>query len=209
MRFIDRVGIELEGGWRKVFKYNRLKHDGSVFPDGMIDDGPVEPHWGEIASPPLPTPVLVEEWLKVYYPDFSDESCGLHVHVSFLKTIYYERLARRAFYDYWLNGILDWGRKRGIKDSEFWSRIQGFNRFCQKEFRASEQVKLTDKGDGRRTHLNYCYKLHKTIECRAFPLFDNPEDAISAIFTHLKLINSYLKRQPTTDAHRLILKALE
>jgi hypothetical protein len=211
-RYVDKVGIELEGGWNRVFSYTCFKHDISVFNGSEVPTGLHEQtgHYGEVASDPL-SPPLGAEWIAVHYPDFSDYTCGMHVHVSLRKVSFYQRLATRDFFNYWHKSLEQWGRETGVKDPDFWVRLDGGNRFCRKAFAAEAQVGLTRKeGNTRRTQLNYCYNLHKTIECRVFPIFAKAETAVQAFYAHVWIIEKYLKEtRPQKNSTRLILKAIE
>lgn len=210
LKYIDKVGLELEGGWTKAFSYTQFKNDVSVFRDGPPKGFPKTGHYGEVASDPLP-PHLCEEWLAVHYPDMSDATCGFHIHTSFKKKRYYTECATREFYDFWVDTYEKWGVQEKIADKEFWSRLKGENRFCRKTFAAPAQMVLAQKLDVRRTHLNYCWTMHKTIENRMLPVFEKRDDAVSAMLMHFSIIENYLagamKKRATS--HRMIFRAEE
>lgn len=195
-KFIDRVGIELEGGWYQPSEdiEDLIHEDISV---KLEDKDPNKSHyWGEIASPPL-LPQDVDTWTRRHYPSIINSTCGMHVHVSLHKVGDYLKLADERFYDYFLDRFESWGLKT-IKSQKhiFWMRLRGYNNFCRKQFRADEQFYMRHKNDTRYTHINYCWSMHKTLECRLFPMFKYPYVTISAINEYIQCIEDYLTNAP-------------
>lgn len=91
---IHRIGIELEGGWRKVPPGTQIGPDGSVQITRYQDERLIV---GELSSPPLSLdpkdePIYWTTWLKKFYPSHVNETCGMHVHLSFKLALTYERL---------------------------------------------------------------------------------------------------------------------
>jgi hypothetical protein len=84
-------------------------------------------------------------------------------------------------------------------------RLRGNNRYCLKpeygdikEYgRLFYKQAIQDKRDNVRYYaLNFCYQLHRTLECRVFPMFSSPEIACKAIGAHVTAVNEYLATVP-------------
>lgn len=197
LKFIKGFGFELEGGWeesryRKIQKLTIKRENGRV--DSMMKgDGSVEvdeTEAGEIAGPVFNN--LKDSWnfLKEFYPDEVNHTCGFHIHVS-LDEGYYVTLMEKDFHD----KFLIWAEKLGKKYSKrlpktYMGRVHGENSYCQKKFYAMEQ----SRGEGDRyTQLNYCYKDHKTLENRMFPGCKSANTAMFLLTQYLCFIENYLK----------------
>src|SRR5690348_9266825 len=85
---INLVGIELEGGWNRCpdKKLGHFDHDGSVRFEPFDKDGDRMPmpqyYTGEYVSYPMPVDQIAS-WLRTTYPEHVNDTCGLHVHMSF------------------------------------------------------------------------------------------------------------------------------
>lgn len=196
MKYINLVGVELEGGW-KIAPPSKVHSDISVHVEDQVGDVPYQAA-GEVSSEPMNLEKL-SEWVYKNYPDYMNSSCGLHVHVSLKSNTDYIKLMSRDFQSYFLKKMEEWGKKTGLSDRHlFWARLLGYNNFCRKQHRPDEQILLAQKQDRdeRYTQINYCYKMHKTIECRLFPMFKYSRVAMSAILAFIDCVESYL------DEHR-------
>ncbi len=177
MGFIDRVGLELEGGgFRKGRGTPGWHHDGSV--NRELGEGDA----GEVATPkPYRTWTYLKRWVTKEYPKSVDSSCGLHVHTSFRDPSDYARLMEPRFNEYFMGR---WDRfirrekkrcspySKARKDLErLEARFQGDNNYCTKSFQPLDQWYWNTRGSDRYTQLNFCYGLHKTLECRLLPMF--------------------------------------
>lgn len=184
LKYINKIGCELEGSWDNC-PYDLIQ-DVSV----VIDDAIYE---GETNSPPLCYEDLVK-WIKNNTPNKVNSTCGLHVHVSLHRTKDYIRLMEKGFNSFFLVYMEKWGTEtmKFPKKHVFWERYNSENRFCLKDFNPDEQVNLKNKGNARRTHLNYCYALHGTIECRLFPAFNKSDSIIKCVEAYVDCIESYL-----------------
>lgn len=185
LKFINKVGIEIEGGWPHT-------------PNGYIKDqslsGLASPVRGEVPSPPL-LMSEVEKWVKMYCPIEVNQTCGLHIHVSFKNLASYLCVMEQDFYDLFLIRMDEWGKKEKLPAAhQFWYRLKGNNHFCKRAFNPAAQVHTKTKGDHRYTHLNYCYDMHGTIECRLFPGFKEPELIISAVNALVSCYEEYLEK---------------
>jgi hypothetical protein len=195
---VNLVGVELEGGWDA--EPQALGHDGSV---------DVEAEWvGEIIPPNPLKPHAILGWVEKNYPQHANETCGMHVHVSFKTMLDYARVTEKAFESYALDQIEKWGnnftiytgetrepKKRIIIEHPFWARLRGLNiRYCRREFIPEKQVWHKDKADIRYTQFNFVWSRYKTVECRLLPMFADARVAISAIANLLNLYEEYLRR---------------
>lgn len=195
---IHLIGVELEGGWDEC-------------PDNFHEDGSVDcagDTTGESVSDALTlTPLL--KWIPRQYPDYTNESCGFHVHTSYRDNRDYETLMERKFYDFFLARITRWGKGYPIRNSAFWARLEGKNSFCRKNFQPLNQAFVTDKSGPRYAQLNYCWGLHGTLECRLFPMFKSSKTAQAAVCELISLIETYLlMNRPKPFKSQSILKPI-
>jgi hypothetical protein len=193
-KHVHRLGIELEGGWDKIMPDVCIGRDGSVHVTAN--------HYGELPSPPL-YPFRFEKWLRAHHPTAVNDSCGMHVHVSVRSPLDYNRLMRRKFYNRFLAEAETLGRTLALPESHlFWLRLRGANNYCARRFAPEEQYKAKSKGlADRYTHLNFCWSLHGTMECRLFPAFSDPEHSTAAVRWLLHLVESYLSEFPAEKVH--------
>lgn len=192
--FINRVGVELEGGWTDPNFL--IGHDGSVNVRANVV--------GELASPPL-LPEELEEWMAKHYPDAVNETCGMHVHVSLKSVASYSALMERPFFDFFVPHLRKWGEKKKIiKTHPFWARVNGIGdwaqRYCKMEFIPEKQVHRKDRHNDRYTALNYTWARYKTVECRLLPAFKMPKIGISAVTAVMDGFESFLKTAPDITA---------
>ncbi len=232
MRLFDRIGVELEGvGWPQGRGTPGWRHDGSVEIEGHYDEGEVSCECGdpcdcssayccncesrketsagdigEVASPAFRSLGSVQEWLRKTWPSESNETCGLHVHVSFPPGLT-GALASDKFLNYALRKLEAWGRSHKLvkDDSAFWHRLEGGNSYCLKENHSERQIM---GGGTRYTMFNFAaWHEHKTVECRLFPMFEGgAEVACEAVAVLLDIYQSYLKRKRSRKRAELSLE---
>jgi len=193
---VYRVGIELEGGWKTLPKGTHLARDGSVRVSETSDSGPLQV--GELQSPPMPVEGL-SAWMKTYYPDCVDETCGMHVHLSFKSALTYQQLMIPSYPATIVAYITKWAKENKLPETHaIWPRLRGDNIFCQHVFYADQQVQHKEKvyDSSRPGHrysvINYCHTRHSTLECRLLPMMDTMEQAISAIKETINITNAFL-----------------
>ena len=199
---ITEGGIESEGGW--LNPAHEVHRDGSVNAelvgsrchDGDCDhsDGECgdngetgEMHFrGEVDN-------IIEQMTR-NYPDSIDQSCGMHIHVSFAGDLLsYAKLMNPKFNRYFLKRVRQWAIDNNINpESRFWKRLAGNNTFAKNIFRPLKQYKSTYKDPTRYSFLNFCHAQHGTLECRLFPMFDMPRIAESAVREFYSIVNQYL-----------------
>lgn len=170
---IRLVGIELEGAWKKLPTggENTFHGDGSV-------KFPASPPMrvGEIVSLPM-VPAAIPKWVKTNYPDKVNETCGLHIHMSFWTARHYHRLMTQDYQDTLVEYLTRWAKAEGtfplakdcpgcfgmsieggricpacmgsgkLPEHRIWERLRGENKNCHLAFWPDEQVKMTRHGD--------------------------------------------------------------
>ncbi len=201
---IDKIGIELEGGWDKVFTDEVIRHDGSVR-QPLISRKTARQcrHYGELPSPPL-KPEEAEAWLRKYYPDATNESCGFHIHLSTKRNLDYGRLMERKFFNHFYKEAGEWAKRVGLpREHPFWARWRGESTYCTKTFIPEKQVFVTTKAGQRYTMLNFCYGLHQTMECRLAPGWETADLAWQWTEWLMGLVEEYLKGPHKEQVHTL------
>lgn len=201
-KYIDKLGIELEGGWTKGERGKQLFPDVPHHFDRSVEFRADTDalHIGELASPPMSLEAALE-WLKAHYPQRVNASCGYHIHTSLIHNSDYSRLASKRFYQYYLEAWQKWGEKeRQGPNSEFTIRLAGRNRFARRTLDfIGEQITAREKPNSRRAHLNFCYGLHQTLENRMLPMFRSIGRAGRALKFHHDMIEEYLAQPFTTS----------
>lgn len=200
--YINKVGVEIEGSWRRILIDQALVKDQSVRAEVGFR------HVGEAVSRPLSREEL-EAWITRNKPDAVNETCGYHVHVSLKKKSDYVRLTSTRFYKLLLKNIREWGLVHNIPGTHhFWRRLEGtfafatpagnIRNFCRAEFIPEKQIDNLAKGGNetpRHCHLNYCYKLHGTVELRLFPSWETVELFISSMNLFYNTVNEFLSME--------------
>lgn len=212
-KYINLIGLELEGSWRRIFR------DSSIIADPSVRGVEGFRHFGEAVSPPLDRPGI-EKWLLTHVPDAVNETCGYHIHVSLKRSRDYIRLTSERFYKLLLQRISEWGEREKIpKEHHFWQRLAGTFRFqtpagnvrnfCRKEFRPEEQmyvVKKGGEGGARHCHLNFCYSLHGTVELRLFPAWDSLSLYLGSLGVFLSTVDEFLLAEEKRRENKLRIK---
>lgn len=228
---IYRIGIELEGGWTKLPKETKLTHDGSVRFSGLsggetigrdrdgrgvvLHQDPGGPAYvGELPSPPLEMDKW-KPWVRQFYPSHVNDTCGMHVHMSFRSALTYQRLMTPDYQETMLDYLLKWAKTAKFPDQHhIWERVRGNNRFCQRSFMAEEQAQRKEKsheqhGHGHRyTAINYAYGQHSTVECRVLPMMETAEQALIAIDEVLRITNAFLVTDSKNGRQALVAASL-
>jgi hypothetical protein len=159
---------------------------------------------GELPSPPLPwrgdkTATLdAIRWVRTNYPPFVNETCGLHMHMSFKHLGHYQRLLEPGFQNVMIEQLTLWAREALPAGHAIFRRLSGDSTYCQHRYFGDEQAALKEKRYDRdaRVHrytvINYSAQTHQTIECRVLPMMDDAETAIAALQRVLDITNAYL-----------------
>lgn len=180
------MGVELEGGWNRDIDPDCVYHDGSVKIFGARISGEVSASFTSFPQ--------IRNWLKVWYPDYVNSTCGLHVHISTRNKLMYMKLLTRKFQRAVTRAYIFWGEKNVPDHSDrFWLRLINGTRFCQTKFKPHKQIHEYEKYHTHRyTQLNFCYPLHGTFEYRALPMFESKEMAFNAIKVMIDTTTSFL-----------------
>ena len=249
---LHRVGVELEGLW----KGNHPKAPwnstigGGIQRDGSLDDfgrdgstiyatsdGSVIERGrlptctaGEITSNPPIEPLTsveaMEEFVRKYYPDYVDSTCGLHIHMSTVMRYVYNRLLTPEYsgddklgeQGVIFRALEEWAKAKNLPTTHpIWERLRGKNIYCLRLFKGDGQAKTRDKGlnhdatreDIRYTAIAYHWSRRggdgqpmKTVECRLLPMFETPNLAVEALKVVMRATNDYLnvavaQKEPT------------
>lgn len=194
VKYINKVGIELEGGWSERVgdvircRPRHLKSDGSVCVslDGI--------GWvGEIASHPItPSAQVLGQWIRRNYPDKVNDTCGIHVHVSTLWENDYAKLINRDFQVCLFQFLKDFGEKHKLgTNHELWTRLKGGRSYCKPQWKGNSQFE--GGSDDRYTAINFmAYKRHGTVEIRVLPAFRDAHMAVKGIYTVIRAVESFL-----------------
>jgi hypothetical protein len=195
---IERVGVELEGAWKKVPAGVSLERDTSVF---KAQGNQVPGHQvGEIPIPPV-IPMGLGRLMKKYYPDLVDSSCGMHVHMSFETLWAYGTLMVPEYQETIIEYLKRWAEKEGFPAKHhIWPRLRGESVYCQKKFWPQLQAdyKQKDHNQERKGHrytiVNYVNRPGKqtTIEIRVLPMMLGVEQAMRAVDMVLDITNACL-----------------
>lgn len=202
-KYINAIGVELEGGWKRTrFNAERRSISGYTFKsDGSVqglerDDNVV----GEINSVPMTKISSLRGYIKYGYPNTTNQTCGLHVHISLNNDYYYSQLMSSRFYNHFIKEMKKYGKK--LKDtndnSSFLSRLAGKNNYCKRKFKKEEYIHQMSKGGGgadRYNIINYAYRQHGTIEFRVFPMFSTPVVSTKVVEHLVVMVTKYLKNQ--------------
>lgn len=154
---------------------------------------------GEYPTPPMETFEELSREVKTYYPDHVNDTCGLHVHMSFEKIGYYQSLIDPAYPATLLKYLDQWGHDQNLPgDHPLWARLRGEKVYCKRIFCDSDQIRRRtkdfdrDRRDGRYTVVAYHWSRLRTVECRVLPMFETADQALSAIEQVLKITNLFL-----------------
>lgn len=197
-KYIDRIGVELEGGWDD--EPSGMKHDGSVRVQASFV--------GEIAGPPKKFGDGLR-WVYDHNPPYVNETCGMHVHMSFKRPLDYARLAdSEQSLDYVNKKLIEWGKNtmmgRIRPKHPFWARLTGENQYCRKNWHPEVQMNANGRSGQRYSMFNFCYGEHKTLEVRTLPAFSDPIVAVDAIYNLVRSIETYLQTVPKEREKRLV-----
>jgi hypothetical protein len=209
-KFINLVGVELEGGWTSrpvaIKNWRGLMHDGSVSQQ-------LYGHIGELRSSPMDSRSILL-WTKQNMPDDTDDTCGFHVHMSLLNSQFYSRLMSNEFRNYVETKFRLWGDKHPTVGGAFWDRLNGNNRYCA-GLNSSEHGSWHPDGQAstdehyssfRYFAVNFCRHLHSTVEFRFLPMWSKSDTslAVSALKELINTVNSYLSNYREVPVRKIV-----
>lgn len=190
----DKVGIEIEGRFidrRRVIR--RMTDAGG--PEGYSDSSVHSSPDDNSSAEPWEFQTIPGSLRKAcqqlvdFYPDETDASCGMHVHVSF-DAVEITMLNSPAFFAYFKRRWEEWGARMCLaRESQFFRRLRGSNRFClpagDREYRISSM--------DRYSQLNFSsFGEHGTVECRMLPMFKRSSLGVAAVQELLDIYETYL-----------------
>lgn len=169
----------------------------------------VPKHVGELPFGPIEVKEL-GQYMRQLYPSHVNDTCGMHVHMSFRKAFLYQRLMDERYPATIIDAVEKWAKRESLPDDNpIWDRLQGNNSYCKHEFYPDSQAACKNKNHHREgsryTSINYCYGLHETIECRLLPMMPDAEMGIKAVQEVINITNAYLvaagrREGPVVDA---------
>ena len=202
MDIINRVGLEVEGGWNgkpgvPPFDDLRLVADHSIDGTTLPTDKRLEtPHVGEAVSEPLEV-AQIADWIGKYWPHATNITCGYHIHISLKNPLHYMLLTKKTYAIRLKKAMEALARERGLgPDHYIWMRLRGNNPFCNIDFDSSGQMAVKEKRVGMRIRygfLNFALGIHGTMEFRALPTFDNVDDARAFTFHFLNTTEQFIE----------------
>lgn len=197
---IAAIGVELEGAWKKDPTPYRVIRDGSVkdFEYPFCDY-----RLGELPSEPLSTikgmDKVAAPWIRKYYPDKVNHTCGLHVHMSFVHLLNYMRVLRSEYPMTVVEEMKKWANANKLpKDHPIWARLEGKSEYCQFVYSGPEQILNRNKDydkvrtGNRYSVINYNWARTGTVECRLLPMMDTSDLAVNAIQHLVNVTNAFL-----------------
>lgn len=236
---IRLVGVELEGGWDEPPKGETIIKDGSVKfatarpsparmaieqlldttarparrpapePPAPVVGAPAIK--GEIVSKPLPVE-KIPGWVKHAYPKYVNETCGLHVHMSFHLKLNYSRLMTPEYTTWMVDKLRAWAETEKLPtDHPQWRRFNPDDSWtlqhCAHVYLGDSQSKISRKDYDSRgkpysryTFVNYCHNMQGengprgTVEVRGLSMPDDHATATRAIMTVLDATNEFLSK---------------
>ena len=155
-------------------------------------------------------------WMKKYYPSHVNESCGLHVHMSFKRALHYSMLMVPEYPQTIITYIAKWALEEKLPAKHpIWDRLMGKSSYCKLDFFPDDQAhnprKNYDHGakGHRYTVINYCHaKTGGTLECRLLPMMSTADQGIRAVKRVIDITNACLvalkNREPKESASLII-----
>lgn len=219
-RRILAVGVELEGGWVDPDGRLSIDRDGSVQIDARwtaedevryqtstgeerdrlrrkrLEAGRMRV--GELQSQQMP-PNHVHEWIMTHHPTQVNQTCGLHVHMSFKDPSHYNRLVTPSYPATVLKYLAEWGERMKVPSAHpLWNRLAGRSEYCRAVYCDTEQIHRKRKDfdhhskDSRYTVIAYHWSRLGTVECRVLPMFEDPEQSANAVEEVIKITHHFL-----------------
>ena len=170
---IKSIGISINGGWDKKPKH--FQTDKSVNINSVKVAGEVSNIFTDIE--------IAKDWAWDYYPQWLNSSCGLRIQLEVANKELFDQLMTAKFYELFRKTVRVWAKENRItRGSNFWKRLDGDNKYCEKGFSTKEKFR----------QLNFTHKDINVIECRVFPTFQKRSLSCSAIEYFYDLCNNYL-----------------
>jgi hypothetical protein len=199
-KHIDRIGLELEGGFHTRDMTTRVYGDGSVCIDccdsyGLDgdEDDIGECIEGEIQTTPLNSFEALRQFLASNMPAHVNDTCGTHLHISTKTIEEYNTVLCRDFYDSLVEELNSYGEKyKQNVPLEWFERLEGDNTYCRNRYQPREQL-YHNRPDERYSFVNYCFRTHNTFEIRVLPAFEDENDLLYAVKYIVRWVNGYIR----------------
>lgn len=192
---VDYVGVELEGAWKLTAMPDKnIQRDSSVFNDKA-------PNGYAIGELPIGKvkPSAIGKLMRKYYPAMVNDTCGMHVHMSFNTLWYYGLLMVPEFQETMAEYLTRWAKQERFPESHYiYRRLAGEVEYCKKEFDPDSQATTKRKDydhfrpGNRYTIVHYCGRFN-TIECRVLPMMQDVEQAIRGVHEVIRITNACLR----------------
>lgn len=173
MKFIDKIGVELEGAFKRGKNFPYIKSESLDLGNWYYEEDDDKDkqylstlskedrkkynrskviyrnnfHVGEINSEPYSNLRKLKSWINKYYPVVTDESCGYHIHISLKKTDHFYLLCTEQFNEFFLAKLDAWIKRRRWK-GEFAKRAFNGNTYCQRGFHAGDKYRAVNMNHG-------------------------------------------------------------
>ena len=218
--FVKYFGYECEGAFNEDYDdrdddgdriNSYFRHDGSVEcaheadEDYLID--------GEIASPKfrIDRRLQFRQFVRLNEPTFTNNTAGIHVHVSFNNALAYQKccdvdfykLFRKEVWRFMHNGLFS---EKTVKAFE--ARFNGScSTYCRDGFNPDYSIngamrklngeyfstEVSNATSGRYNCINFeAFRKYGTIECRMFPSSSNSDEIIAMVEFWIEFVQNYL-----------------
>ena len=202
MKYIKKIGYEIEGLWSNNFDELTKKIGGDFTYDGSInidtidlEVNGIEGSFSEFtereyrSNPRCSLERIAKDLdeIKKYFV-LANYSCGFHVHISFKSKTFISLLASKHFNDYFVKRIAE-------MFPEMFALRQG-NHYCSPRVRSRKEVIysfLTGAGDRYKAVNFNAWSKHSTIEFRIFDM--NIDMALDYIKATVKIVQDYLDEE--------------
>ena len=190
-KHFDRIGVEVEGRFLdlRAMKQKADRLDATYAGDGSIGPSPDSGAQGyEFKTKPGSLRETIEQVIALF-PDETDKTCGMHIHMSFPQDCL-TLLHTKAFFTYFKARWQSWGAAMGLHpQSQFFKRLNDENDYCL----TNESVRRTMTEGERYEQLNFtAWRQHKTLECRLLPMFRRSSLAVAAIQELVAIYEDFL-----------------
>jgi len=190
------VGIEIEGGFKESIKTSKRRDkDFTITRDGSIHTYEQGSYDYEVVTKPFKNLAKLRNTIKHIYKYVveANHTMGIHIHIAVKDRDYY-KLHSYDFVKYF---------EQKIRDLDSETLIKRFNNsYCKpyddaRQFSriANRQAYYDYKDSSRYYFINFCYKLHGTIEFRIFNVTKDPERAYSYVRFVVKTVNDFLSKK--------------
>ena len=183
-----------------------FRHDGSVEASESYEGNTDDFVNGEISSPKFRIDRFLQfrNFEKSNPVEWTDDTCGIHVHVSTNNALAFQKLCDLEFYtkfrkDVWRfmhNGLFSEETLEQFRD-----RFNGESQYCKSGFNPDKSINggmrefqtCYTSTNGRYNDMNFdSYHKFGTVECRLFPSSSSHDEVINMVEWFVNFTNHYL-----------------